>query len=245
MGFFQSSGLKCATKYYFFSLLRTFHLQIAASNNEIVVVAAHPKSETPADVQKIWATTQKALTQLVGASKIDLPQVLFLEEWPDIIGTMKNKKPKIVHFVSHGLEGSDHPLAKEASLLMIGDGVDGNMLGNLFGNSESPVVCLLVMACHSHNLLKHMPEDKLTNIDHLVLCEGKLSDEESQQFSAGFYSALLHDELTIASSIRKGFERIGMTIGKAKRTVQLIYYSNGSKVDFESIELKKQNQKAK
>ena len=175
-----------------------------------------------------------------------MPQVLFLEEWPDIIGTMKNKKPKIVHFVSHGLEGSDHPLAKEASLLMIGDGVDGNMLGNLFGNSESPVVCLLVMACHSHNLLKHMPEDKLTNIDHLIVCEGELSDEESQEFSAGFYSALFHEQMSIASSIRIGVERIGMTVGKAKRSVTFHYYANGVKCDdIEQILIEKAESKSK
>merc|ERR1712146_315144 len=119
-------------------------------------------------------------------------------------------------------------VGKTRSELLIGDGVDGDMIGN----AESSAICLLVMACHSYNLLKHIPEEKLKNIEHLVLCKGKLSDKESQQFSAGFYCALLHEQLTIASSIRKGFERIGMTIKKGDRTV-----------GFESIESKKQNQK--
>ena len=203
-----------------------------------MIVAAHPKSEESA-VQKIWAATQNAFTQLVGRGKIALPQVDFLDDWPNIIATMKNKKPKIVHFVSHGLEGSDHPLAKKAPLLMIGDGADGNMLGNLLGKSESSVVCVFVMACYSQNLLEHMPEDKRKNIDHLVLCEGELSDEEAQQFSAGFYSALLNDKLTIASSIRQGIERISEATQKVNRSVTFHYYARGVRCAIDKIPIRK------
>ena len=188
----------------------------------------------------------EALGELAGDTNVELPRLKFLKK-SSTIASFVNGNTRIFHFISHGSKGSESPLARTDPELLIGDGVDGDMIGNVFGNSESSAICLLVMACHSYNLLKHIPEEKLKNIEHLVLCKGKLSDKESQQFSAGFYCALLHEQLTIASSIRKGFERIGETIKQGERTVgfELIYYSKGLEVDFESIESKKQNQKLK
>ena len=205
--------------------------RLSISSDEIVIITDQHVSGA---AQMMLTTTQRS-----GLTNIALPEVIVREKWSNIISFLDDKRPKIVHLVCRG--GS--------SRLMIDDDVvDGKMLGEIFGASDSSATCLLVMASHSDALFnKYMPEGKLKNIDHLVLREGKLDDKEFQQFSAGFYSALLHDQLTIASSIRRGFERIDKTIPLSSRsrvgnTVDLArfrYYANGVERSIEEIQIEK------
>ena len=98
-----------------------------------------------------------------------------------------------------------------------------------FGDDVS-CECVIVLACYSNDLLLNMPDDKLKNIKHLVLCEGQLadSDKEAEEFSAGFYCALLEQHKDIRESICAGFKRVEKNVNN--RSVQFHYYANGDEI---------------
>ena len=184
-------------------------------------------------MEKIKAATDDALAELGGRLKIKLPHS-FLPKWSSVTSALANGKPRVVHFVSHASAGSNSRLAQESPKLHIDDnGVDGNMFVHALSGTE----CVLVMACHSQNLLAKMPLNELSKIKHLVLCEGLLSVDEAKHFTAGFYSALLHHKMSIAQSIHQGDRNIIKMMEESTRTVTLHYYLNGVEKSISEIDM--------
>ena len=185
-------------------------------------------------MEKIKAATDDALAELGGRLKIKLPHISFLPKWSSVTAALANGKPRVVHFVSHASDGRTSPLARESPKLHIDDnGVDGDMFLHILSGTE----CVLVMACHSQNLLANMPPNERSKIKHLVLCEGLLSVDEAKHFTAGFYSALLHHKMSIAQSIHQGDRNIKGMIEQGTRTVTLYYYLNGVEKPINEIDM--------
>ena len=223
------------------------HGEVQVSSDEIVVLVAH--KEIPGWDVKLSAALRQRLDDLAGKGNIRLPQVLTVDKWEDVITVLGNAKPRqrVVQIFTHGQRAYPNPLGYVPAKLWIDEKTNEFADGKKFASVLKGYDCAFVTVCYSYNMIETMLEQDKSEIKHLIVCEGHLSDDELTQVAVAFYSALLCKKLTIASAFRVASEFLEQTIAPQRNAtiatendpVKLHYFQNGVKKQINEIEFEK------
>ena len=170
-----------------------------------------------------------------------MPQVLTVDKWEDVITVLDNAKPRqgVVQIFTHGQPGDPNPLAYVPAKLWIDRETNEFAEGEKFASVLKGYDCAFVTVCYSYNMIATMLEKDKSEIKHLIVCEGHLSDDELTQVAVAFYGALLYKKLTIASAARVAAKFLDQVIVKSQRSVKLHYYQNGIEIPIDEIKFEK------
>ena len=163
---------------------------------------------------------------------------------------LNNAKPRqrVVQIFTHGQRGDPkNPLTKDPAKLWIDNKTNEFADGKKLVNTLEGYDCAFVTVCYSYNMIETMLEKDKPEIKHLIVCEGHLSDDELTQVAVAFHSALLYQQLTIASAFRVASEFLEQTIAPQRNAtiatendpVKLHYFQNGVKKQINEIEFEK------
>ena len=193
---------------------------------------------TPAHLR---ASVGKALDDLAGNGNLGSLQVRTLDNWADIGTFLGNgdgdDKPKIVQIFTPGQAAIRPPLGQVKATLLVSatDVVDGTALVDMLDNQE----CVFVTSCHANDMIVDLDREQVGKIKQLIVCDGRVSDDEAAQVAVAFYGALLYKKLTIASAARVAAEFLDQLIANSERRVKLRYYQNGVEKPIDKIVFEK------